>query len=153
MEKQLVELLTKMKLKIATAESCTGGLLSAAIINVNGASSVIDESHVTYSNEAKMKYLRVSEDTLDKFGAVSEECALEMASGVKELANSDIGVSITGIAGPGGGTVEKPVGLVYIGISFKDSLAHKHIFSGSRDEVRKQSVEMAISHILKELHK
>ncbi len=146
--KELVKLLKKKNLTISFAESCTGGMLSSELVNVSGASDVFSESVVTYSNEAKMKYLGVLKETLDEFGAVSKETALEMAKGIKRLANSDIGVSITGIAGPTGGTKLKPVGLVYISVSYGNSYVFEHIFEGKRSDVRLQSVFEAVNHII-----
>ncbi len=107
------EYLLKNDLKISTAESCTGGLLSSKLVDISGSSAYITLNLVTYSNEAKMQMLGVKKETLDKFGAVSEECAFEMAKGLYKLTNSDICISTTGIAGPTGGTKEKPVGLMY----------------------------------------
>ena len=115
-ENIVVELLIKNKLKLATAESCTGGLIAQKITSVAGASACFDCGVVTYSNEQKQKLLGVSAETLEKFGAVSQQTALEMCKGVKALSNADFGISVTGIAGPGGGTPEKPVGTVWIGI-------------------------------------
>lgn len=152
MEQQLIETLIKQNKTISCAESCTGGLLTGTLVNVSGASSVLFESIVTYSNEAKMKYLNVSEETLQVHGAVSEACALEMANGIKAQANSAVGVSVTGIAGPSGGTTEKPVGLVYIAVATDEkSSVFKHIFPGDRLKIRTASVEAAIKHTLEEL--
>lgn len=109
-------------LTIAAAESCTGGMFGAALTDVPGISAVFDRSLVTYSNQAKMDELGVKAETLEKYGAVSEETALEMAEGVRKKAGTDIGISVTGIAGPDGGTEEKPVGLAYIGLSLEDSV-------------------------------
>ena len=135
------EALIRKNLTIASAESCTGGLVAAAITDVPGISAVFSEGFVTYANQAKMKHLSVSEETLAVYGAVSEQTAKEMAEGVRRRTGSDIGVSTTGIAGPGGGTKEKPVGLVYIGVSTKDGTAVEELhLSGSREEIRKQTV-------------
>ena len=120
MEETLVKLLIEKKMTVATAESCTGGLLSSKITNVSGASSVFGFGVCTYANEAKMKLLGVKQETLEKFGAVSEQTAMEMAEGVCRLSGADIGLSLTGIAGPTGGTEEKPVGLVYLGVATKE---------------------------------
>ena len=100
---------------ITTAESCTGGMIAGTLVNVAGASEVLNEGYVTYSNEAKERLVRVSHQTLEQFGAVSEQTAREMAEGAARAAKAEAALSATGIAGPGGGTVEKPVGLVYIG--------------------------------------
>lgn len=107
------KILTKQKMTISTTESCTGGLLSSKLTDISGSSQYIILNLVTYANEAKQKMLKVNENTLQTYGAVSEECAYEMAKGLFELTKSDICVSTTGIAGPSGGTAEKPVGLMY----------------------------------------
>ncbi len=120
MEKKIAELLFKKGLKIATVESCTGGLLSSRLTDVSGSSEFIHLNLVTYSNEAKHKMLGVKEETLKNYGAVSEECAYEMALGLQKLTGADICVSTTGIAGPTGGSEEKPVGLMYSAIYTKE---------------------------------
>lgn len=145
MIKALVKKLNEKHMTISTAESCTGGMIGASITSVAGASSVYNEGYITYSNDAKEKNLGVLHTTLETYGAVSKQTAIEMADGVRKKSNADIGISVTGIAGPTGGTDEKPVGLVYIGVATKDVIqAHKFIFSGSRDDVRKSTVETAI---------
>jgi len=116
LQQTVVDLLKQHNLKVSFAESCTGGLISSKVTSISGASEVFDCGVVTYSNEQKTNLLGLSSEMLEKFGAVSREVAIAMAIGVRKLANSDIGVGVTGIAGPGGGTQEKPVGLVYIGI-------------------------------------
>lgn len=117
--KKLAKILTERKLTIATAESCTGGLLASRLTDIAGSSEYLYESHVTYANEAKHKYLGVSEEILDKYGAVSFECSEAMAAGLQKLSNCDMAVCTTGIAGPGGGSSEKPVGLIYISVRYK----------------------------------
>lgn len=122
---------------IASAESCTGGMFAKMIVDIPGCSEILGESVVTYSNEAKMKYLGVKKETLEKFGAVSEETAREMAEGIKKVANSNIGISFTGIAGPDGGSLEKPVGLVYVGLSYKENTWVKRlVLKGNREKIR-----------------
>lgn len=121
LEDTLVKVLTEKNMKIATAESCTGGMISQRITNVSGASNVFELGVCSYANRIKNKILGVKNETLEKVGAVSEETATQMCQGIKELASSDIGVSTTGIAGPTGGTDKKPVGLVFIGISTIES--------------------------------
>ena len=116
LQDMVVQKLREKHLRLATAESCTGGLLSGRITAVSGASEVFDCGVCSYANEIKHRVLGVSEEILSTLGAVSAETALQMAQGVKRLANADIGASTTGIAGPTGGTEEKPVGLVYVGI-------------------------------------
>lgn len=118
----LVGLLTEKKLTVATAESCTGGMIAQEITSVPGASNVFGYGTVVYANEAKTKLLGVKSETLGRFGAVSRETAEEMAFGLLALSNADIAVSVTGIAGPGGGTPEKPVGTVWIGIATKNGV-------------------------------
>ena len=145
METEIGKLLTKKNLTIACAESCTGGLLTSRLTDVAGSSVYVKGAVVSYSNEVKNKILHVKEETLKNFGAVSEETAEEMAANVRQILNTDIGVSITGIAGPGGGTVEKPVGTVYIGISGADGVkVQKFNFSGTRTEIKEKTVESAL---------
>lgn len=146
LEQAVVELLEKNDLTIATAESCTGGLLAGRIINVPGASSVIKEGIVTYSNKAKRKRLGVKKSTLEKFGAVSEQTAKEMVTGVIELTKADVALSTTGIAGPDGGTNEKPVGLVYIGCNVCGRIKVKEChFRGNREIIRTRTVTEALT--------
>lgn len=148
----VAELLCKKKLSISTAESCTGGMVAATLISYPGISDVFKEGAVTYSNEAKMKRLGVKEETLNNFGAVSEETAREMAEGISREAKTDIGISTTGIAGPGGGTEEKPVGLVYIGVCIKGNIiVEKFNFTGDREAVRKKATMNALNILRKEL--
>ena len=113
LEEEIVKKLLEKQYTVTTAESCTGGLLAGRILNVPGASSVYNEGHITYSNEAKERLLGVSHGTLVRYGAVSRQTAEEMARGAAKAAKAEIGLSTTGIAGPGGGTKEKPVGLIY----------------------------------------
>ena len=149
---KLFELLKEKNLKISTAESCTGGMIGASLTSIPGISSYYEYGFVTYSNEAKQKLIGVKEETLKEFGAVSAQVVLEMAQGALKVSGSDIAVSVSGIAGPGGGTKEKPVGLVYIGLAFKDKkLFSKFIFKGNRDEVRQQTVNMALEMIIKQI--
>lgn len=151
-EEKLVRLLTEKNMKISTAESCTGGLLSQRITSVPGSSSCFDLGVVTYANEQKMKVLGVSGESLLKFGAVSEAVALSMSLGAKKISGADIAVGITGLAGPGGATADKPVGLVYISICSENvHKAEKFIFSGSRDEVRMKASDEALRLVLSKL--
>jgi nicotinamide-nucleotide amidase len=125
--------LKKQRLTIATAESCTGGLLAHTLTNISGSSTYFDQGVITYSNRAKTIVLGVSEGLLKQYGAVSEQTAEIMAKAIREYAAVDVGISTTGIAGPTGGTKEKPVGLVYIGISTKKKVIVKQfLFSGDR---------------------
>lgn len=149
MEEELVEILTKKQYKITTAESCTGGLVAATIVNVSGASEVFQAGFVTYANEAKEKELGVKSETLKTYGAVSEKTAKEMAIGCAAHAKAQVGISTTGIAGPGGGTAEKPVGLVYIGCAVRSNVyVEKNVFSGDRQQVRRQAADRAIGFAL-----
>lgn len=150
MEKKLGEILAEKNLTVACAESCTGGLLTGRLTNTPGSSAYVEGSIVSYSNRIKNSVLHVKEDTLKKFGAVSEETAREMATNVREIFKTDLGLSVTGIAGPGGGSPEKPVGLVYIGISDGKKIRVKKCnFSGSRNEIRNSSVNEIISETIK----
>ena len=129
----------------AVAESCTGGAIGSAIVSVSGASAVFAGGVIAYSNDVKREVLKVSASTLERHGAVSAETASEMASGVRALTNADFAVSVTGIAGPGGGSEEKPVGLVWFGLAGKDGVrTERMIFSGGRSEVRGAAVEHAL---------
>ena len=145
----LINKLIELGYTITTAESCTGGMISSTLVDVPGASSVINECHITYSNEAKMKYLNVKEETLQTYGAVSEETAYEMAVGAYELAKADVAIGVTGLAGPGGGTEAKPVGLVYVGYNVKGNVkVKKYNFDGDRLQIRKQTTMKVIEEIL-----
>ena len=144
----IVEKLSQKGLTVSTVESCTGGKIAAYITDFAGSSEVFTEGVVTYANEAKVR-LGVSEETLKEHGAVSAECAKEMAQSVKNRTGTNIAVSTTGIAGPCGGTEEKPVGLVYSCIlTDKSERVYKFNFSGNRDEIRTQTVEAVIKNIL-----
>lgn len=152
LEEVLGKLLIEKKLTIATAESCTGGLLSGRLVNYPGISEVFMQGAVTYSNEAKMQRLGVKKDTLDKFGAVSSETAAEMAAGIAKTSNTDIGVSTTGIAGPGGGTEEKPVGLVYAGLYINGVVKTRKLnIPGDRQKVRNRAVSIVLDWIRREI--
>lgn len=145
LENVTVDLLIKNNLKIATAESCTAGLIASKIGSVSGASAILEQSYVTYANSAKINLLGVNEDTLKEYGAVSEKTASEMARGVREVSGADIGVSATGIAGPDGGTDEKPVGLVYIGLSTPDK---EEVYKLNLNYDRNKNREMTAKHAL-----
>ena len=142
------ELLKKKNFTISCAESCTGGLLTSKLTDVAGSSNYVQGAIVSYSNEIKISALHVKEETLKNFGAVSRETAFEMAKNIREIFKTDIGVGITGIAGPGGGSKEKPVGLVYISVADKNSVTvEKFNFVGSRTEIKNQSVLSALKMI------
>lgn len=146
LEKAVADLLTANRLSIVTVESCTGGLLAARLINVPGISEVFKAGLVTYANKAKRRLAGVKKSTLDKYGAVSEQTAREMAKGAALLHKADVAVSITGIAGPDGGTEKKPVGLVYIACCVCGTVTVKEFhFSGNRSKIRESSVSYALS--------
>jgi len=148
--KQIFDAVERKNWILATAESCTGGLISAAITAESGSSTYFDRGFVTYSNNAKLDLLNVSHETLSQYGAVSEQTAVEMAQGALNNSNANIAVSVTGIAGPTGGTADKPVGLVYIGCALADTVsAQAYNFPNmSRDEVRHNTVKAALDLIL-----
>ena len=154
LEKLVSDLLVKRNKTIAIAESCTGGLLSKRVTDIPGSSQYIGLNLVTYSNESKNKSLKVPKDTLKKYGAVSSQTAALMAVGVKELAKTDIGISITGIAGPSGGTKSKPVGLIYFGLCFGKKIETKKVFFGSnlkRSQIRFLATQYALNWLRQEL--
>lgn len=149
LEEQIIHMLIEQKKTISAVESLTGGMVSASLVNVSGASAVFHQGLVTYSNEAKHRLAGVPWELLDKFGAVSAQVAKAMAEGGAKNASADICLSTTGIAGPTGGTPQKPVGLVYIGCCIGESCYTKEChFSGSRDEVREQTVAEALAFLL-----
>ncbi|MBR3795018.1 MAG: competence/damage-inducible protein A [Clostridia bacterium] len=148
MEEAAGRALTEKGLTVATAESCTGGLVAARLVNYPGISSALHEAHVTYANEAKVKYCGVKEETLARHGAVSEEMAREMAEGLRARSGADIAVATTGIAGPGGGTETKPVGLVYVACADRDGVCVQKLqLTGSRERIRNLSALRALDMI------
>ena len=149
--KSLIKILTRKKLKISVAESCTGGLLASSITSVSGASKVFNLGFVTYSNQAKIKILKVNKNIIQKYGAVSYECCLEMVENLSRISKANINVSITGIAGPKGGTKQKPVGLVYIGVKRGAKIQiNKCLFkSKKRSSIQKATVKKALDLILR----
>lgn len=154
LEEVVVKMLIEKKFTLAAAESCTGGLLCSRLVRVPGVSSVLKEGAVTYSNDAKMRRLNVRFDTLNKFGAVSAETAAEMAEGIAKTAKCDIGLSVTGIAGPDGGTEDKPVGLVYVGLYINGKVqTRKFNFPGNRQNVQNRTVMSALDWLRRELLK
>ena len=151
LEFEVASLLEEKKIKITTAESCSGGLIAGTLVNVPGISRWFEEGYVTYSNHAKEKLLQVPHEILTAYGAVSEETACAMAKGGAENAGADACIAVTGIAGPDGGTSEKPVGLVYIACYVSGvTKVERHIFSGDRLMVRTQTVQQALT-LLKEM--
>ena len=149
--KSLIDLLTRKKLKISVAESCTGGLLASSITSVSGASKVFDFGLVTYSNQAKTKFLKVNKNIIKKYGAVSYECCFAMVKNLSKISKANINVSITGIAGPKGGTKQKPVGLVYIGVKRGAKIRiNKCLFkSKKRSSIQKATVKKALDSIFR----
>ncbi len=148
----LGELLRQQGYKLAVAESCTGGLISHRITNIPGSSIYFMGGTITYSDQAKADILGVKIDTLQKYGAVSEETAIEMAQGVRKVLRADIGLSITGIAGPGGGTYEKPIGLTWIGLCmFQVTHAWCFIWNGNRLENKEASADQALKILINAL--
>ena len=141
----IAELLIKNNKTITFAESCTGGLIAKKLTDISGTSQCFECSFVTYSNEKKSKLIGVSKETLENYGAVSYQTALEMCKGARDTAEADIAVSVTGIAGPNGGTAEKPVGLVYVGICTEDIWAYTKLnLSGTREEIREKTADTAL---------
>ena len=147
---KIVKLLTKKKLKVSFAESCTGGLLASSITSIGGSSKVFNLGLVTYSNNAKVKILKVPKKTINKYGAVSHETCLSMVKNLSRISKSNISISITGIAGPNGGTKEKPVGLVYIGLKKGDkTIIKKNLFKNKRRiSIQKATVKEALKMVL-----
>ena len=146
LNKKIVSTLKKKKLKLAVAESCTGGLLSSSITSVSGASKVFSMGFVTYSNQAKINILKVPNKILQKHGAVSVQCCLSMVNNLSKISKSKLCISVTGIAGPRGGTKQKPVGLVYIGIR-KDKIVkiNRYVFKNrGRNYIQKATVNKAL---------
>lgn len=149
--RDVVEHLGKQGLTVATAESCTGGMIASTIISVPGSSTVINSSYVTYSNNAKIEILGVPEEDIRLNGAVSEVVARKMAQGVRKVAGADVGVAATGIAGPDGGSIDKPVGLVYIAVSTEERvICKKLLLKGWRNRVRRKTTKEILKLILEE---
>ena len=154
-DEELIDVVGKMliekNISVSCAESCTGGLFAGALTDIPGISSIFDRGIVTYSNRAKIEELGVKAETLDKFGAVSEETACEMSAGLQKKTGSDLCISVTGIAGPGGGTEEKPVGLVYIGIAYEGKVTA--VKSQYRDVSRRWNRDYAVLNMLWQIYK
>ena len=155
LEEEVVNKLLEKNLIITTAESCTGGLIAATIVNVSGASGCFNEGYITYANESKIRLLGVKEESIREFGVVSDVVVKEMAEGVLKKAGADISVAVSGIAGPLGGSADKPVGTVYIGICLKDKLtnnltkaSYKFHFEGDRMQIRNMTVVETLKLIL-----
>lgn len=149
LEEKVANILKERSLTIATAESCTGGLIANRLTNIDGASKYFMTGFVTYSNESKSKFLNVPDGLIVEKGAVSHEVAYKMAEGVRNITGVDIGISSTGIAGPSGGTKEKPVGTVYVGISVKEGTFVRKLFlKGSRLKIKKQTSDEVLNLIM-----
>ncbi|NLL42251.1 MAG: competence/damage-inducible protein A [Firmicutes bacterium] len=145
LEEVAAQFLVEKKLTLALAESCTGGLIGHLLTNVPGSSAFLNRGYVVYSNQAKVDDLGVRPETLEKFGAVSEQCAREMAEGARDRAQTDLALAVTGIAGPTGGTPDKPVGLVYISLaSAGDTIVQRHVWKGSREQIKNRTALMAL---------
>ena len=149
--KLLIKLLIRKKIKISVAESCTGGLLASAITSISGASKIFNLGLITYSNQAKIKILKVNKKIIKKYGAVSHECCYAMVNNLSKISKANINVSITGIAGPRGGTKKKPVGLVYIGVKKGAKIEiNKCLFKGKkRSSIQKATVKKALNLVLR----
>ena len=149
--KSLIKLLNKKKLRISLVESCTGGLLASSITSISGASKIFNLGLVTYSNQAKIKVLKVNKNGIKKYGAVSHECCSAMVKNLSKISKANINVSITGIAGPKGSTKEKPVGLVYIGVKKGNKIqVNKCLFKvKNRSSIQKATVRKALNLILR----
>lgn len=142
----VVDLMLEQGIKLSIAESCTGGLIAKYITDISGSSNCFEESFITYSNESKIKNLRVKKETIDKYGAVSYQTAYEMVKGLVEITDSNVGIAVTGIAGPSGGSVTKPVGLVYIAVAMNGCIEVKEFkFSGDRFRVRDYTAKNALN--------
>ena len=149
--KSLVKSLIKKKLKISFAESCTGGLLASSITSISGASKIFNLGFVTYSNQAKIKFLKVNKNIIKKYGAVSHECCLAMVDNLSKISKAHINVSITGIAGPNGGTKEKPIGLVFIGVKRgkKTQVTKCYFKNKTRSSIQKATVKKALNLVIR----
>ncbi|MDR2939935.1 MAG: competence/damage-inducible protein A [Clostridiales bacterium] len=154
LESALIDILRKKRYTLSIAESCTGGMISSAIVGVSGCSDTYSGSFITYSNGAKIKSLGVNPKTLEKFGAVSKETAIEMAIGCARALNTETSISVTGVAGPGGGSLEKPVGLIYIGLYICGETYYKELnLKGDRQKIRSRSTIQALDFLRRELLK
>ena len=149
--KSLINQIIKKKIKVSVAESCTGGLLASAITSINGASKIFNLGLITYSNEAKIKILKVNKKIIKNYGAVSHECCHAMVNNLSKISKAKINVSITGVAGPRGGTKKKPVGLVYIGVKKGNKIdINKFLFkSKKRSIIQKATVKKALNLVLR----
>ena len=150
MVKKIIDILSSRRHSITFAESCTGGLIVSTFTAVAGVSSILNGAVVSYSNEIKSKWLGVREDTLIKYGAVSRECVTEMLEGIIKMSNADGAIAVSGIAGPDGGTREKPVGTVFIGVQYLNRVVVKKFnFTGSRVEIQRKATDSAVRLFIK----
>jgi nicotinamide-nucleotide amidase len=147
---KLSQILRQKKLMLTTAESCTAGMISAAITDLPGSSDILERGFITYSNQSKIDLLGVYATTLEAHGAVSEQTACAMAEGALRQSKGDVAVAVTGIAGPSGGSAEKPVGLVFISVSLRgyETRVWKHLFKGNRADIRRAAALEAVRHII-----
>jgi PncC family amidohydrolase len=147
-EEEVGELLLRLNMTIAIAESCTGGLICHRLTNISGSSDYLERGLVTYSNRSKIELLGVSAQVIEAHGAVSDACVRAMATGIKGLAGTDLGLAVSGIAGPTGGTPEKPVGTVYVALARNNDVKiWKHSFSGDRAEIKEKASEAALMQV------
>ena len=147
-EQEVARLLLSLKMTIAVAESCTGGLICHRLTDISGSSDYLEMGVVTYSNRSKIELLGVSAQVIREHGAVSEACVRAMATGIKRLAGTDLGLAVSGIAGPTGGTPEKPVGTVYMALAWNEDMeCWKYLFEGSREEIKQKASEQALMQI------
>ena len=146
--KSIIKILIKKKIKISVAESCTGGLLASTITSISGASKIFDLGLVTYSNQAKIKILKINKNIIKKYGAVSHECCYAMANNLSRISKANLNISITGVAGPRGGTKKKPVGLVYIGVKKGDKTQIiKCLFKSKKRHSIQKATEIGRAHV------
>ena len=152
--KVIIDALRERKQTLATAESCTGGMVANWLVDIPGASMVLEQGVVVYSNTAKTRLCHVAEDTIAEHGAVSEQVATELAEGIRTVSSTNWGIGITGIAGPGGGTAMKPVGTVHVAISTQDFIVHRRLqLHGTRYQIRESAAAMALFLLLRALKK
>lgn len=154
LEDTVYELLKKYNCRLTTAESATGGMIASTLINVPGISEFFQEGYVTYSNAAKVKMIHVDSDIIETYGVVSRETAENMAAAAAETAGCEAALSVTGVAGPDGGTKECPIGLVFIGCYLKgETVVERHLFHGDRMQVRKSATQAALTLLIRQLRK
>ena len=152
LEQEVARLLLSLKMTVAVAESCTGGLICHRLTNISGSSDYLERGVVTYSNRSKIELLGVSAQVIREHGAVSEACVRAMATGIKRLAGTDLGLAVSGIAGPTGGTPEKPVGTVYMALARNEDVeCWKYLFGGSRGEIKQKASEQALMQIREQI--